>query len=164
MNSEEEIRESLVPSSIELIFNNEQLELIKTLCLLYSFYIKSNKKFNKISDIVFYYSLINFNLIKVFEDNSKMAEINLEKNLPFRFQTKINKILLELFNLNYVEIKGELSHRVNDISVKLTPEGINFINEINIPFIAEIIEKYNVAINDIMNTSKNKKIIIGGEL
>ncbi|QDP99650.1 hypothetical protein FOH38_03260 [Lysinibacillus fusiformis] len=162
MNSEVEIKKLLVPPSIELLFNNEQLELIKTLCLLYAFYLKSNRKFNKISDIVFYYSLINFNLIKVFESNSKVAEINLEKNLPFRFQTKINKILLELTNFNYVEIKGELSHKINDISVKLTPEGINFINEIDMSFIAELIENYNIAISNIKNTSENKKIILGG--
>lgn len=163
MNSEKEIRKSLVPSSIELLFNNEQLELIKTLCLLYAFYLKSNRKFNKISDIIFYYSLINFDLIKVFQNNTK-NKITLERNLPLRFQTKINNILLELSNLNYVEVKGELSHKINDISVKLTPEGINFINEINMPFITELIEKYNLAINNIQSTSANKNIIVGGVL
>ncbi|WP_346234887.1 hypothetical protein MKY04_18080 [Lysinibacillus telephonicus] len=163
MNSEIEIRKSLVPPSIELLFNNEQLELIKTLCLLYAFYLKSNRKFNKISDIVFYYSLINFDLIRIFDGN-KNNTIKLERNLPFRFQTKINNILLELSNLNYVVVKGELSYKINEISVKLTSEGIDFVNEINIPFITELIEKYSFAINNIESTSANKNTIVGGVL
>lgn len=163
MSKEIDISESLVPPSIELLFNNEQLEFIKTLCLLYAFYKKNNKKFNTISDTVFYYSLINFNLITMFENN-KTDKINLERNLPFRFQTKINKIVLDLSHLNYIELNGELTHKINDIGIKLTKEGFEFINEINILFITELIEKYNFAINSVKSNSKNKNIIIGGEL
>ncbi|MGR5967426.1 hypothetical protein ACT7DB_37750 [Bacillus cereus] len=49
-----------VPLSIELLFDNEKLDLIKTMGLLYACFLQNKKKYRKISELVFYYSLVNF--------------------------------------------------------------------------------------------------------
>lgn len=57
----------IVPKNIKLIFENEQLNIMKVLILLQVLRDKSKKRFYKIEDIVFYYSLVNFNLIKILD-------------------------------------------------------------------------------------------------
>jgi hypothetical protein len=160
------VRSSIVPKSIELLFDNEQLEMIKTLCLLYAFYLKSKKKFNKVSDITFYYSLVNFNLVNLFVevDNEQVVNRKMTPNLFYRYQSKITQILLELSNLHYIEIKGDLTYKTSDIGVRLTEEAFEFVMSLDKGFFVELIDGYISVIDQIDNTSVNKKIISGGLL
>jgi hypothetical protein len=152
---------SIVPPSIELLFDNKRLEIVKTMCLLYAFYLKNNKKFNKVSDIVFYYSLVNFDLINLFEENNKSR--HLSTNLYFRFQTKINQILLELSNLKYIDIKGDLSYKTDDIGVRLTIKGAEFLKGIEeVEFISKLVNEYTSVLSKIESTSINKNKLKGG--
>ncbi|AYV74806.1 hypothetical protein C2H98_15985 [Niallia circulans] len=157
-------RRSIVPKSIELLFNNDQLEIVKTLCLLYAFYLKSKKKFYKVSDITFYYSLVNFNLVKLFKESNIEYGIDgkMTPNLYYRYQTKVSKIILELSNLDYIEIKGDITYKTSDIGVRLTTKGLDFIMLFDKEFFVKLIDSYITVINQIDNTSVNKKIISGG--
>ena len=153
-------KQSTVPPSIKLLFKNDSLDIIKTICLLYSFYLMNKKKFNKVSDIVFYFSLVNFNLVKLFEKDENNKKVS--PNLYFRFQAKINQIVLELSHLKFIEIKGDLTNKTNDLGVKLTSEGVDFLMELDKEFFIKLTDEYISVINKVESTSTTHKIIRGG--
>ncbi len=111
-----------VPASIELLFDNEKLDLIKTMGLLYACFSINKSKYRKVSEIVFYYSLVNFDLVKLFEEDKDIRS-SISPNLYFRFQNKINKILLYLSYLDFIEIKGSLAFKTEDLAARLTESG-----------------------------------------
>ncbi|OUQ85223.1 hypothetical protein B5G50_27940 [Brevibacillus brevis] len=148
-----------VPPSIELLFDNERLDLMKTLCLLYACSLKSKTKFRKVSEIVFYYSLVNFDMIILF-DTGKEKKIS--PNLYFRFQLKINQILLKLSHLKFIDIKGKLSDKTEDIAARLTPTGSEFFGGINSEFFSKLTEEYTYALNKVECTASNMKVLKGG--
>lgn len=150
-----------IPPSIELLFDNEQLENAKTLCLLYAFYLQSKKKFNKLSDIVFYYSLINFGLIQLFNPEKKEQD-KVSPNLYLRYQKKVNNILLVLSNLNYIEIKGDISYKTLDLGIRLTKHGANFMAEMKLEYFIKLTNEYISALNQIESTSVNKSKLSEG--
>jgi hypothetical protein len=153
-------RKLMVPPSIKLLFDNEQLEMLKTLCLLYAFYLSSKKKFNKVSDIVFYYSIVNYDLIKLIETSGDKN--NISPNLYLRYQTKVNKILLKLSFLNYIEIKGDLSYKTKDLGIRLTNQGVEFLMVKESKYFSKLIDEYISVLSKIGNTSENRSKLKGG--
>lgn len=149
----------VVPPSIKLLFNNNQLELIKTLCLLYVLYRESNKKFNKVQDIVFYYSLVNFNMIKFVETTEDKGEPS--RNLFYRFHQNINQVILELSNLQFIEINGNITFNISDLGIRLTNKGSEFIEGLEFDFFLELINEYTNAISMVDNNSVNKNKLKG---
>ena len=149
----------VVPPSIRLLFDNNQLELIKTLCLLFSLYLNSNRRFNKLPDIVFYYSLVNFDMLKIIKSNEDT--IDASRNLYYRFQEKINQIILELINLGFVEIKGEITSNTNSLGVRLTREGFEFVKDLGIDYFYKLINEYSSVIDMVDNNTKNRNLIKG---
>jgi hypothetical protein len=148
-----------VPPSIELLFNNEKLELMKTMSLFYAFSLQSKTRYRKVSEIVFYYSLANFGLIKLFEtgEGNKVSP-----NLYFRFQFKINQILLKLSHLHFIEIKGSVSDKTEDITARLTLTGLHFFEGINSKFFSDLTEKYIYTLNEVEYSATNiKKLKVG---
>lgn len=153
---------SSVPASIQLLFDNEKLELMKVLCLMNTFSIQSKKQ-RKVGEILFYYSLVNFNLIKIF--NSELEkDITPSPNLYFRFQTKINNLLLNLSHLQFIELKGDISKKLDDLKVKLLPHGKKFFEDNKSKYLLDLQEKYLHAFNEIGFTAENIKIIKGMKL
>jgi hypothetical protein len=149
-----------VPQSIKLLFENEKLDLMKTLTLLYAFVLHSKrKKKRKVSEVVFYYSLVNFDLIRLFVDQADKSKIS--PNLYFRFQIKINRILLKLSHLDFIEIKGTLNEKIDDLLIELTPKGVMFFKELNLPILLKLTEKYINALNRVNCTAANIKILKG---
>lgn len=150
-----------VPPSIELLFNNEKLDLMKTLCLMYAFSSKSNKR-RKVSEIMFYYSLVNFDFIKLFEVNEENWNGFIPlPNLYFRFQTKINRILLNLSHLQFIELKGELTKKLDEVTVQLTPTGKEFFEKIELEFFSNLEEEYTNVFDKVVFSSSNLKVIKG---
>ncbi|MCY9369967.1 hypothetical protein [Bacillus haynesii] len=150
---------SFVPPSIRLLFDNSQLEMIKTLSLLYSFYQKSKRKFVKISDIVFYYSLVNFGMIKLIETNEEKGEVS--RNLYYRYQQEINQIILEMVHLDFIEVKGTVSSTSSQLGVRLTQQGNEFIESLEIDYFSGLIDEYSIIIDLIDNNTENKNKLKG---
>lgn len=149
----------VVPPYIRLLFDNNQLELMKTLCLLFSLSQKSKRKFNKISDIIFYYSIVNFDMSKIIESNEESGEMS--RNLYYRFQENINQIILGLLNLGFAEIKGEITSKTADLGIRLTKEGLEFVDGLEIDYFAKLIIEYSSVIDMVDNNSKNKNLLKG---
>lgn len=150
----------VVPTSIRLLFNNDQLDMIKTLCLLYALLKKSKTKFNKVNDIVFYYSLVNFDMARILKAEEVKEDVS--RNLYYRFQQNINQIILELSNLEYVEVRGNTGFKMVDLGIRLTKEGHDFIEGLDIDYFSELINEYSNAISIVDNNSENKNKLKGG--
>jgi hypothetical protein len=155
INSEE----SFVPPSIRLLFDNSQLEMIKTLCLLYAYYQKSKRKVVKIPDIVFYYSLVNFGMIKLIESNGAKGDAS--RNLYYRYQQGVNQVILEMVHLNFIEVKGSVTSRPSQIGVRLTEQGSDFVEKLEINYFSDLINEYLSVIGLVDSNSENKKKLKG---
>lgn len=154
---------SSVPASIQILFNNEKLELMKVLCLMKAFSVQSNKQ-RKVGEILFYYSLVNFNLISLFDsDSNKKNLFDPSPNLYFRFQTKINKILLIMSHLKFIEIKGNISKKLDESNIKLLPTGKQFFEEHHSKYFSNLSDKYVEAYELISYSSENLKKIKEGQ-
>ncbi|MEK4454012.1 hypothetical protein [Paenibacillus sp. FSL L8-0506] len=150
------------PLSIQLLFNNSKLDLIKTLILLFSFSLTGAKKYRKLQEIVFYYSLVNFNLIAVFNEN-RVDDHLLSINQYYRFQSSINQILLHLWQLEFIEVKGDLSIKTLDIGVRLTVKGKLFVEELKSDYFHALINDYSNSLDSIKYSSENLKKLKGGD-
>lgn len=155
---------SIVPPSIELLFNNEKLDTIKFLCLLYAFSLIT-KRHVKIAELLFYYGIVNFNLYKLFDENIQNSNSVSDPsiNLYFRFQSKLPKIIINLTNLNLIDFKGDFSKKKEELTLKISSEGQVLIKEIDSEFFLELIDKYNYVINSIKYTTHNLKILTEGK-
>lgn len=155
---------SKVPPSIELLFNNERLDLIKFLCLLHTFSLKSNRQI-RVSELLFYYGLVNFNLRMLFEENANASTTLVEPSITlyFRFQTKIQKIILELSYLQFAVLKGDLSKKLDELTLKISPKGTAILEELDSPFFKELTTNYSEVIDSVKFTASNLKIITEGE-
>lgn len=150
-----------VPPSIELLFNNEKLDLMKILCLMYAFTLESKKR-RKVSEIMFYYSLVNFDLIKSFEKNEENNKsFTPSSNLYFRFQTKINGILLNMSHLQLINLQGDLTKKLDDITVQLNPLGKLIFEEIDSVFFSNLKKEYTNAFKKVKFSASNMKVIKG---
>lgn len=147
-----------VPISIELLFENEKLELMKVLCLIYSISLKS-KRYVAISEIVFYFALVNFNLIKVFEEKNATTS----PNLFFRFQSKISHIIIYMENLDLIDLKADLSTKTDDIKIRISNNGKSFYKEHDSVFFRELQEKYTSTFEKINYTIANLKKLKEGK-
>ncbi|PRP55204.1 hypothetical protein ACRV5I_11245 [Bacillus halotolerans] len=153
------IKYSFVPPSIKLLFNNSQLEMIRTLCLIYSFYQQSKRKFIKIEEVVFYYCLVNFDMIRLIE--SEDDQVSIRTNLNYRYQQNVNQIILELGNLKFIELNGNLNFKSSQLKVRLTHQGHDFIQKLEINYFSELIKEYSRVINLIDSNQKNQKKLKG---
>ncbi|MBH0167608.1 hypothetical protein IHV12_22115 [Fictibacillus sp. 7GRE50] len=150
-----------VPPSIELLFNNEKLDLVKTLCLMYAFSLKAKKR-RKVSEIMFYYSLVNFDLIKLFETSEENRNgLSPSPNLYFRFETKINGILLNMSHLQFIDLKGDLTKKLDEITVQLTSTGIEFFEKMDSEFFSNLKEEYANAFEKVAFSANNLKVMKG---
>jgi hypothetical protein len=153
---------SSVPISIKLIFDNEKLDLMKLLCLINAFSNHNKKKSRKISEVLFYYSLVNFELIRLFDKEKGIQKsFSPSPNLYFRFQTKINKLLLCMSHLKFIEIKGDTSLKFDDIKIKLSPIGKQFFENHNTDYFLNLHGKYINTFNKVEFSIDNLKIIKG---
>ncbi|MCY7764255.1 hypothetical protein [Bacillus inaquosorum] len=150
---------SFVPPSIRLLFDNSQLEMIKTLCLLYSFYQKSKRKFVKVPDIVFYYSLVNFGMIKLIKTNGEKEETS--RNLYYRYEQGINQLILEMVHLDFIEVKGNITLKSSQIGVRLTQKGNEFLDDLELNSFTDLINEYSSIISLIENNPENHKKLKG---
>ncbi|MCY8125017.1 hypothetical protein MOC32_08515 [Bacillus spizizenii] len=150
---------SFVPPSIRLLFDNSQLEMIKTLCLLYAFYQKSKRKFVKVPDIVFYYSLVNFGMIKLIKTNGEKEETS--RNLYYRYEQGINQLILEMVHLDFIEVKGNITLKSSQIGVRLTQKGNEFLDDLELNSFTDLINEYSSIISLIENNPENHKKLKG---
>lgn len=159
---EQQNHKSPVPASIHLLFNNEKLDLMKVLCLMNAFSNQSNKQ-RKVDEIIFYYSLVNFNLICLIDSDSEKNNVFAPSpNLYYRFQTKINSILLMMYNLEFIDVKGDMSKKIGESKVKLLPHGKRFFEGNKSGYFDDLFEKYIEVYEEISYSSENIKKIRGG--
>jgi hypothetical protein len=147
-----------VPISIELLFENEKLELMKVLCLIYSISLNS-KRYAPISEIVFYFALVNFNLVKIFEDIKTPPALN----LFFRFQSRISNIIIYMENLKFIDLKANLSTKTDDIKIRISNSGKEFYKEHNSVFFQELQDKYISTFEKVNYNITNLKILKEGK-
>lgn len=157
---EEKIRDS-APPSVQLLFENTKLDLAKVVLLLYAYSLQSQKKYRKVSEIVFYYSLVNFNLIKLYESNNQNDDL-ISTNQYFRFQFNISWIILQLSQLEFIEVKGSLSVKTDDIGIRLAPDGLSFVKTLDFDYFKALIDNYVHALKTVEYSKDNLKRIKGG--
>ncbi|MGA4722224.1 hypothetical protein [Fictibacillus nanhaiensis] len=145
--------DSLVPSSIQLLFDNDKLDFMKILCLINALSSISNKQ-RKVEELLFYYSLVNFDLIKLFNIEKKNG-FTPSPIQYFRFQTKINEILLAMSNLKFIEIKGEMSNKLDELKVKLLSPGKDFFQQHSTEYFQTLFNRYIEAHSTIKYSSEN---------
>jgi len=154
-------KNSIVPLSVELLFNNEKLDLVKTLSLLFVFSEESGR-YRTVSETLFYYSLVNFELIKLFESNNEeRGELNSSHNLYFRFQNKFNEILLNLFHLKFINIQGDISKKLEDTKISLNQNGVEFFTNVNSEYFSDLIDNYRYAVKKVKWSTVNVQKIKG---
>ena len=149
------------PLSVQLLFENSKLDLIKTLVLLYSFSLKGAKKYKKVQEVVFYYSLVNYNLVPIFNGDHVNNHL-LSLNQYHRFQFNINQILLHLWQLDFIEVKGDLTIKTLDIGVKLTEKGKEFVEELQLDYFQALINDYTSALDSVKCSRENLNKLKGG--
>lgn len=147
------------PENIKLLFENEQLNLLKVLTLLQILKTISQKKFYTVEDIVFYYSLVNFDLIKLLNEDAEHLVKN--KNRYLRFSKLINQVILELNDLNYIDIKGDLLSKKEKLGIRLNKEGEAFVETFDSEYFLKLKEIYRSIITDISNDLLKKNKIKG---
>lgn len=150
------------PTSIQLLFNNQKLEIMKVLCLLNALSSQNNKQ-RKVEEVLFYYSIVNFELYYLFNEK-QMSEKDVfpSSNQYFRFQTKINEVLLIMSSLKFIEVKGKISNKLDDLKVKLLKDGIVFFEDNSSDYLRTLYESYINAFNSINYSIENVKIIKEG--
>ena len=149
----------IVPQNIKLLFENRQLDIMKILSLLQVLRNKSKKKFYTVEEIIFYYSLVNFDLIKILDEDISNLMKNMNRYL--RFNKLINQIILELSNLEYIDIKGNISYKKDRIGVRLNEEGERFLKTFDSEYFLKLMESYQNIATNISNNSINKNRVKG---
>ncbi|MTP78860.1 hypothetical protein GMB70_09335 [Turicibacter sanguinis] len=150
---------NITPENIKLLFENEQLNLLKVLILLQILKTRSQKKFYTVEDIVVYYSLVNFDLIKLLNEDAEYLVKN--KNRYLRFNKSINQVILELNDLNYIDIKGDLLSKKEKLGIRLNKEGEAFVETFDSEYFLNLKEIYRSIITDISNDLLKKNKIKG---
>lgn len=149
----------IAPQNIKLLFENGQLDIIKVLSLLQVLRNKSKKKFYTVEDIIFYYSLVNFDLIKILDED--ISNLMKNRNRYLRFNKSINQIILELSNLEYIDIKGNISYKKDRIGVRLNEEGERFLKTFDSEYFLQLMELYQDIITNVSDNSINKNRLKG---
>lgn len=149
----------IVPQNIKLLFENRQLDIMKILSLLQVLRNKSKKKFYTVEEIIFYYSLVNFDLIKILDED--ISNLMKNRNRYLRFNKLINQIILELSNLEYIDIKGNISYKKDRIGVRLNEEGERFLKTFDSEYFLKLMESYQNIATNISNNSINKNRVKG---
>ena len=149
----------IVPKNIKLLFENRQLDIMKFLSLLQVLRNKSKKKFYTVEEIIFYYSLVNFDLIKILDED--ISNLMKNRNRYLRFNKLINQIILELSNLEYIDIKGNISYKKDRIGVRLNEEGERFLKTFDSEYFLKLMESYQNIATNISNNSINKNRVKG---
>ncbi|MDO4536193.1 MAG: hypothetical protein Q4B63_10355 [Clostridium perfringens] len=152
---------NMVPQNIRLLFENEQLSIIKVLSLLQVLRNKSKRKYYTIEDITFYYSIVNFDLIKIFSKDININDLMKNRNKYLRFSKSVNQIILELSNLKYIDIRGDIFYKKEQLKIKLNEKGETFIKIFNSEYFIDIQELYEDVIENIVNNSANKNKVKG---
>ncbi|MDT9027885.1 hypothetical protein [Rossellomorea yichunensis] len=151
-----------VPASIQILFNNQKLEIMKILCLLNALSTQNNKQ-RKVEELLFYYSLVNFDLIDLFnsvpDNNDKFPP---SPNQYFRFQTKINEILILMSHFQFIEIRGKLSDKQENLKVKLLIQGKKFYEDNSSDYLNSLFEEYVKLYKTIAYTTENVKKVKEG--
>lgn len=146
-----------LPASIELLFENTKLEILKTMVILKVFYNKSKRKFLRISEICFYYGLNNFNLYPYPSSNNTLQSKSISS--LFRYESKVHLLILELAGANHIEVKGNLTDKTQDLQVRLTDKGAEFLSELRIEYLEILNKNYsNVIDQEKYSKEKYKKI------
>lgn len=135
---------------------------MKVLCLMYAFSLQSKKR-RKLSETLFYYCLVNFDLLKLFEASNEELRNGLapSPNLYFRFQKKINGILINMLKVQFIDVKGDISNKLEDITVQITPIGKEFYQKQNSEFFLKLQEKYENAFEKVGFSTNNIKVLKG---
>lgn len=151
---------SYTPSSVQLLFDNLKLDIARVLILLHVRSLKSKLKYNKIPEIVFYYSLVNFELIKLYELKTD-DNVTISTNQYFRFQAAIYQIVLEMSQVNWIEVKGDISFKSEEIGVRITSTGIEFVESLTSEYFSTLSNNYVRAMELVKFNSENVKKLKG---
>ena len=119
------------PFEIELLFDNKKLELFQYLVILYSCLKDNRKRKLSIEQLLYYYTII------FFETDETKTPLIFKYN---KDKSRINKILIALSSLQYVEIDGKVISPIKTLKASITKQGIEFLQEIQSPVLEEYIE------------------------
>lgn len=143
---------SHTPESIQLLFDNPKLEIVKLLCLLNAF-SENNKRQRNIGEILFYYTVVEN------EKYNGIKEASIVTNNFYRFQTKISELLIVMSNLDFIKVNANINDPFEKIKLKLLIEGEQFFEENKTEYIEDLFNEYKTYIEKIpFSTDVSKKL------
>ncbi|ECB9828908.1 hypothetical protein FL859_07180 [Listeria monocytogenes] len=130
-------KQSHLSPEIELLFDNKKLDVLKYLGILYQAKDMSRQRQLSLEQLLYYYSMLSF----------ETTDINTPLIYKYlRDKKQINKIMIYLENLEFVQIHGDIFTRLNKLKISISETGINAIESLQ----SESVEMYLKQIIDIM--------------
>ena len=109
--------------------------------------------------LVTFSNTCSFDLIKILDED--ISNLMKNRNRYLRFNKLINQIILELSNLEYIDIKGNISYKKDRIGVRLNEEGERFLKTFDSEYFLKLMESYQNIATNISNNSINKNRVKG---
>ncbi|MBC1910479.1 hypothetical protein HCA53_11995 [Listeria innocua] len=130
-------KQSHLSPEIELLFDNKKLDVLKYLGILYQAKDMCRQRQLSLEQLLYYYSMLYF----------ETTDINTPLIYKYlRDKKQINKIMIYLENLEFVQIHGDIFTRLNKLKISISETGINAIESLQ----SESVEMYLKQIIDIM--------------
>lgn len=115
-----------LPILVDVLFDNQQLELTRIMCVL-SCFPKSRKGIN-VCALTYYYALSVSEFEFYIDTEQQELRYNVV-NLYMDFQSKVKQLIIKLSNMNYIEVFGGVEIGINNVRVKLSKDGFEFIKD-----------------------------------
>jgi hypothetical protein len=149
-----------LPLSVELLFQNKQLDILSLLCMLSCF--SKKRKGITLEEIAFYYSIATSDAELFFEGevwniNDTNAKVEVDANLML-IKDRIKEFIIILTNLKYIDFE----FIDEQIHIKINKYGIDLVNSLDSDYFNNIIGKTNIVREHIRFNKTNEKRIEQG--
>ncbi|MBR7797475.1 hypothetical protein GT022_15680 [Agaribacter marinus] len=108
-----------LPAEIDLLFDNKKLDILKYLGILYHSKVNFRKRKLNFEQLLYYNSLL-------YAENKEYDIPLIYKYLKDKKRT--NKIIINLENLGFIQIQGDIYTSTNKLKISITKKGIEEID------------------------------------
>ncbi|TDX43547.1 hypothetical protein [Orenia marismortui] len=147
-----------LPFYIEILFENFYLDILNLLCVLSVF--KSKWSGIKIRELSFYYCIIISKDNKI--ENNEIEDIKFDiQSLYINFEKDLKRIVLYLYNLNFIEITKKDDKDFDKVKIKITDKGLQTVNSLESSYFTEVISYAKKIKSEVTFSKENENIILG---
>lgn len=147
---------NILPIELRYLFENQYIECIKILIVLY---LHKRKKYGISMDEIVYYLTIAKCCYKISNDK---YEIDFEyiQNNYLKNEKNIRKNIMILVNKELVLINYERTAKKDKLTLKITSGGIDIIKNLESEYFKEEIGRYSYLVKNMKYSAKNKKGVL----